>query len=419
MKREVRALDLAIEIGRKKQSPRTGFLHFFPADDTAADTIPIYENFLFAFALFRQKTAEAVLEGKELIQRLLAFQTEEGNFPLYLHDYPRCWDHTLTLKIAPVLIYLLREFRPILGEVFETKVKAALHKALQCAEKKGPLPPVWQARLEACLGRAVQRPKDLRAQEWFDWLVTMQLLGDAGPLPIPFHKEAKAFFGENGVQEGGEPAPFPFEYLLAEREGLSARLLRPHIHQLSSALLFPLLTSEERREPWAFVGLKEGGFQLLFPGDMLHTLCVPTGKLEGDQALFSLEGEFVPGRDDLYEVELFCNLSPETHLFVNGEKGSLFNLGDRVAIQTNKVKIDLQFSLLAGKGEFCGHISRANRPGQMACRGENQYSAYDWKIGLRTLRREGVCRVALSFAIEKEQDNAVEATAKNEAAVRS
>lgn len=399
MKREVRALDLAVEIGRKKQSPRTGFLHFFPTDDLATDTIPIYENFLFAFALFRQKTAEAVLEGKELIQRLLAFQTEEGNFPLYLHDYPRCWDHTLTLKIAPVLIYLLREFKPILGEAFATKVKAALHKSLECAEKKGPLQPVWLARLEACLGKAVQCPKNLLAHEWFDWLVTMQLVGDAGPQPIPFHKEARAFFGENGVQEGTEPAPFPFEYLLAEKGGLNARLLRPHIHQLFSALLFPLVTSEERGESWAFVQRKGGGFGLLVPGEILHTLCVPFGNLEGNQAVFSLAGEFVPGRDDLYEAEVFCNLSPETHLFVNGAKGSLFDLGDRVAIQTNNVKIELQFSLLEGQGEFCGHISRANRPGQVACRGENQYAAYDWKIGLRTLRREGPCQVALSFAI--------------------
>src|SRR3990167_7288503 len=100
LKKQLRPIDLAVTAGRKRQSPRTGFVHMHP-DEAASDTIPIYENFCFVLALFRQKTAESVSEAKQLLERLLCFQTSNGNFPLYIHDYPRCWDLLLPLKLGP------------------------------------------------------------------------------------------------------------------------------------------------------------------------------------------------------------------------------------------------------------------------------------------------------------------------------
>lgn len=125
LKKRLKASDLAVAAGRKRQSPRTGFVHLFAADETATDTVPIYENFCFALALFRQKTGESVLEGKELIERLLAFQTETGSFPIYLHDYPRCWDPLMPLKIASLLLILVRHFSPVLGEELREKIDRA------------------------------------------------------------------------------------------------------------------------------------------------------------------------------------------------------------------------------------------------------------------------------------------------------
>ena len=127
LKKQIRAVDLALAACRKRQSPRTGFVHLFAGEESSPDTIPIYENFLFAFALFRQKTAESVLEGKELVERLIGFQTECGNFPTYLHDFPRCWDHSLPLKVAPIAVQLLRAFGSVLG----AELKALLEKSIE------------------------------------------------------------------------------------------------------------------------------------------------------------------------------------------------------------------------------------------------------------------------------------------------
>src|SRR5689334_5032749 len=101
LKKQVQLVDLVVAAGRRRQSLRTRFIH----DE---ELIPLYENFCFALALFRQKTAACVTEGKELIIRLLAFQAVDGNFPTYLHDFPRCFDFQMSLKIAPIFIYLLR-----------------------------------------------------------------------------------------------------------------------------------------------------------------------------------------------------------------------------------------------------------------------------------------------------------------------
>ena len=69
-------------------NPRTGFIHFHYSDETAFDTIPLYENACYILSLFRSHNAENILEAKELLRRLLHFQTEGGGFPTYLHEYP-------------------------------------------------------------------------------------------------------------------------------------------------------------------------------------------------------------------------------------------------------------------------------------------------------------------------------------------
>src|SRR3569832_1741282 len=84
----MKSLELALRAGRARQSPQTGFVHHsYENLERSAETIPVYENFCFALALFRTKTVENVLEAKNLLERLLAFQTAEW-FPLFLHDYP-------------------------------------------------------------------------------------------------------------------------------------------------------------------------------------------------------------------------------------------------------------------------------------------------------------------------------------------
>ena len=385
----MRAIDLAVSAGKKRQSPRTGFVHYHLSDPTATDTIAVYENFCFALALFRQKTAESVLEGKEIIERLLAFQAPDGNFPVYLHDFPKCWDFHLGLKIAPAVIHVLREFGSVLNSSYKDMLDAALKKMI-----KAPKSASWEHRYKACLGE--KRPSS-PPQDWFEWIVSDQLFEKGGVYPIPYNRELRAFLGAPPPQQGGEPEPLPIEYMLAEKDGFDKRLLRDHPHQIYSALLYPFTSSLETTQPFSW--LKNDPPRLLWKGETLHSLVIPKSIQSGECFVFELPDGVDVGRDDLFEALVYCDVSSETSLYINDKKGMVFYLGDTVSIRTPSLNINLRFEILKGEGEFCGNISRANRPGQIACYGANLYEAYDWQIGLRTLRRKGACTINLNFEI--------------------
>lgn len=369
LKKQIRTIDLAVLAGQKRQSPRTGFIHLFPNEETT-DTIPLYENFCFALALFRQKTADSVTEGKELLTRLLAFQNSDGHFPVYLHEFPRCHDFQMPLKIAPILIYLLRHFSAVLGEL-KSKIADALEKALsKCPEK-----PAWENRYRACRGLSLLPVDTSRfsPSDWTEWLITAQLAGQT-EFEIPYDASLQLLRGTD-IQEKGEPRPNPVEWLLAEGQ-FSPRLLRDHPHQLWCAPLFPL--------SYTPIEIPQNSFQIFWQGSTLHSL-VAKG------LVFDLSEGVEMGRSDLFEVTLFTDISPETTLLVEGRKATTFQLGETITIQTPQKTISLKLELTQGSGDFFGHIFRANRPSQV-CKG---YEAYDWQIGLRTLRRSPTAQITV------------------------
>lgn len=382
LKKTIRFIDLAMAAGRKRQSPKTGFVHGFATDDLALDTIPTYENFCFAFALFRQKTGESILEGKELIEKLLAFQTEDGNFPIYLHDYPKCWDVHLSLKIAPMLIHILREFSSVLKEDFKSKIEKCLQKAIVF-----PKNPSWEHRFLACKGIRPNQIAPSSPDEWFEWIVSMQLFDQTSAYPIPYHAAFQMFLGNHSVQEKEKVQPVAIEYALAEQQGFSKRLMQDRLHQLHSALLFPLTSS---CETYSDVVRKEESPCLFWASDeRVNSLCFPQGKWEKENRIvFDLAHPSEIGRGDLFELSMYCNLSEDLAVRINGQRGMIFYLGDVVSIITSTRQIDISFDLLEGNGDFCGHLAQGNRPGQIACKGSHAYDAYDWHIGLRTLRRD-------------------------------
>jgi hypothetical protein len=392
LKKTLKAVDLALAAGRKRQSAKTGFVHAFATDDLALDTIPIYENFCFALALFRKKTSETILEGKELLERLFAFQTEDGNFPIYLHDFPKCWDFHLSLKIAPILIHILREFGAILKEDFKHKLENCLERAVI-----PPKSPSWEHRFLACKGILPVCKEPLSShQDWFEWIVSMQLLDLKKSHFVPYHVPFQMFLGDPLIQEKERVAPLALEYCLAEKTGFHSRLIEDHLQQLHSAVLFPFSSLSEdfsdvlkRDFPPSLFWRSEG---------RIHSLCIHGGKWKGpDQILFDLASFPELGRSDLFEASLYCNLAEDLSISINGKKGMVFSLKDVISIKTKTTQIDLSFELLEGNGDFLGHLSRGNRPNQIGCKKELLYHAYDWHIGLRTLRRDPSVKIGLNI----------------------
>ena len=400
LKREIKAVDLSLNAARKRQSPRTGFVHFFPTDDSASDTIPVFENFCFVLALFRQKTAEAVLEGKELIDRLLAFQAPGGNFPVFLHDYPRCWDKLMPLKIAPILRQILRQFSSVLNVEIKVKIDSAIAKGLKFIDEPS-LSPLWSHRY-FCLLNQSSSFIPVSAEEWFETLISDQLVSSV-PLHVglPYHKKLQSFIGNSVAQEKGEPRPVVVEWLCAESQGYSERLLRDHPHQIYASLLFPFSVTEQEESSFVFTP-QPSGLRLLWGGSKLHSFTIPFGQVmarseAGARILFDFEQMPEFGRGDLFEVLAFCDLSPEVRISIEGKKGTVFSLGDKVWIHTPSLQIEATFTLLEGVGDFCGQISRANRPSQTACQKALLYEVFDWQIGLRTWRRSTPCRIQLEL----------------------
>lgn len=366
LKKKLRAIDLALAAGQRGLSPRTRLIHHAEF----SDLIPIYENFCYAFALFRQRTTDAVLDAKELIGKLLGFQTSDGNFPIYLHDYPKAYDYNSGLKIAPILAYVLRLYPNVLGDL-KPKIEQALEKILS----KEPEKFAWKNRFLALKGLPLEPDDELAERDWTEWLITMQIAGFT-EFSLPYEPDLQ-LFKIPYPQEGFEPRPHPIEWLLAEGN-YSSRLLKDHPHQLLCAPLFPI--------QYTPIELPNASFALFWKGTTLHSLV-------GDGLLFNLSDGVEMGRTDLFEALLYCDRSNETEIFIKGRRGTTFQLGDKIAIRTPQKIIEITFHLTEGNGDFCGHIFPGNRSSQIA----KGFDAYDWQIGLRTLRRSSKARIEIDI----------------------
>jgi hypothetical protein len=268
---------------------------------------------------------------------------------------------------------LLRLFSTVLGDL-KPKIEEALAKALSHVPEK----PFWENRYRACKGLSLI-PVDTSVfspSDWTEWVITAQL-AEQNHFEIPYDAALQLLKGHVECQERGEPRPSPLEWVLAEGH-FTPRLLKDHPHQLLCAPIFPInYTSIEQIET---------SFRKYWNGSVLHSLV-------GKGLVFDLPEGVEMGRHDLFEAALFCNISPETTLFVEGRKATTFQFGDTVTIQTPQATIGLKFELTGGSGDFCGHIFRSNRPSQV-CKG---YEAYDWQIGIRTLRRSATAQIKISL----------------------
>ena len=392
MKKQVKILDLCLHACKERQSPKTLFLHMHPQDSDCWDTIPVFENFCFALASFRQKTQESVLFGKELIEKLLQFQTPDGNFPCFLHEYPKAWDPHLSLKIAPIFVHICQDFGSIVSSSFIQKLQQALAKMVI-----KPVNPIWEHRYLALQGIRPVLTEGLSSSQWFDWIVSDQLFEKNGQYPIPFNSNLQLLIEENRTFEKDLPQPRAIEYMLSEKDGFHARLLQNHPQQIYTSLLYPFSTTKETHDE---VLLQKNPLQLFWQGESLLSLVSSKAYQEGNCFVFDLQGSSDPLKDP-FEVEIFVTLKPEISLFINQEKSMVFHFQDTVTIVSSSLKIDLVFSLISGKGDFVGHISRANRPGQISCKNSHLYDAFDWHIGLRSLRRLEPCKVQVQMNIQE------------------
>lgn len=129
---------LAVSAGRSHQSPQTGYIHFCPyqREEDLQDTIPVMENILFALALLCTRNMDSTAEGNALLGKMLAFQNRDegdsyGNFPVYIHEFPKCKDPLFGSQLLVPLFWLLKEETPYLNEEILKKTKEAASLLLE------------------------------------------------------------------------------------------------------------------------------------------------------------------------------------------------------------------------------------------------------------------------------------------------
>jgi|GEM_PF-5103851 len=361
-------LEIAYEYGRAKKSEQTGFLHF-------GDRIPLYDNLLFALVLFQTKTVDNVLEGVELVEKLLKFASPSGLLPRHLHEYPSVagWNHQVEL------LDLLRRF----GARFDTK-KLEDEIAAHVDE-------LHPSKAFLFSGGDVWSPTSLR--EWDQYLQMENVV------TLPSWNAQLMIPCENyEIEEWCKSIPlttFTDLYMASLYEEIPTRILKPSRGHLLAALLpyeFPEASREERAYSWIgstlFVGTK----------DTLYSLRTESNGVlsQKDDVLSCVLTEEHPVTQDAIDLQLFFPSEGST-IFVNGEKQSTFTLGDTVTISHAHGVIDLRFSVEEGNGDFMGHLTRGDRTGQSK-EGE-QFTHYDHCITLRSLRRSSNVTLSVQASV--------------------
>ncbi len=167
------SVKLALEAATAFESQETGFLHlsYEGRPFVKGDPIAIYHNFLFAYALLKNKERSTMERGFDLIDRLLNFQIdkgeESGGFPRYLHEYPYVQRSFEIIDMLLVLFWIFKDFQTVLPKKIHHKINEALTKGLNrvvaLVEQKEHS---YLLRLqEACLLKAVGGLLELSAIE--------------------------------------------------------------------------------------------------------------------------------------------------------------------------------------------------------------------------------------------------------------
>lgn len=132
----------ALNLGKKKFSSQTKFLHYFSHKDAEVHhTIPVFENFAFALALLRSKEIDNIELAIDILDRLLKFQTSSGSFPSFVHQYPLDHLYLKDIDILNTFYWIGKEFK----KVMPSSLKEALERSISllidfCDSKKSYFP---------------------------------------------------------------------------------------------------------------------------------------------------------------------------------------------------------------------------------------------------------------------------------------
>ncbi|MBS3904129.1 MAG: hypothetical protein KGZ39_02240 [Simkania sp.] len=410
-------IDLSLSAGRRRLSAQTGFVHCCYEEEAACHhTIPLFENGCYVLALFRSRLSEDIAEGKALLERLLAFEIE-GNFPVYLHEFPQCRSRSIALDLLPLFVHIEKDFHHVLGESLKNKLQGVLKRILEYLDKeheKLPFPAHLWLKREALKERCTLVPFHPRSSvELSSFLIALQLCTSYSDeqlawLSAYWHQGLSMYCGPQGRESVLEhrPAPSLLDLFMAQWRGhVPERLKKDHPILLQASLIMPFTSApsdcSHQEIPYEILQEESPVFTALWGSDEEPcSLIVHEGRAqatfrkteEGTLISFRLPEQLPGDGDARVEIGFFLNLDSAHLITIQGRRATTFHLGESVEIFTKQRQIcSLHFRATEGEGAFFGHLSRANRPRQLAHRGERRFDVYDHWISLRTIRRSETC----------------------------
>jgi len=418
-------IELHVDSAKKRLSPQTGLLHLYYDDPTDAhqNTIPVLENMYFALGLFRTRLSDPILEARQLIEKILPFEVD-GNFPIYLHQYPACRDRCLSLHLLPVLHYLLTDYRQVLGEELTEKLEnlslriSTRGKEIQ-EEKKLP----FGAEVKLASFKKSLTPKEpTTSQEWADYLLALHMVKDEPFVEGEIERAASLWNSSLGIyvgeekshpQEGFFPKATLFDlFMTLQTDSFSQQIFSHHTLLLSASLVhafekkslpftsdpIAILTPKEGRAP-ASIFWKENQSLRSLSIELASGSSEIVKTEDGIELIFTYPEE-IPTDEENSEIALYIDSDQKVSLIVDGFTASTFRLGQQSALVTETSSISLNFSLQEGEGKFFGHVSKGNRPSQSR---KDPFLAFDWKIGLRTIQRTSICKMKVALVLSSKE----------------
>ena len=430
--------EAALIAGRKRKSMQTGFLHlhYHMKDDQPELTIPILENFLYAWTLLRSRTAENILEAKNHLEKLLPFQTDQG-FPLYLHDYPQVKDRVLSFHLLGVFAGIIDGFKTVLGSELKGRLEQGSEELWKnCQEAlqdfNVPFPAQVRAACAAKLLKLSNGEDHLKSLVNLSWHTTEDLgvivaaLYTVYPslvgtpwedfwekLRSNWHVSTQSYIGEvkQEYQFGFEPQATLLDLVMGiYYEKLSKRAVAETPHLLQAPWV-PLICEEVAAVDEVPFSLMINPFRCHWGNiERAHTLACLGGNAravhyahQGKEVEIVFELDTLPDTDDkekLREVVFYLDHADVHQVRFSGTSSTTFQLDNPVEIISGSFSAKLQFSVLEGSGQWMGHLMRGNRPNQLAAKGANRFQSYDWQIILRTLRRTTPCKIACRISLD-------------------
>jgi hypothetical protein len=410
--------ELSIKSGRLLQSKETRMLHYHygKKEQEVDQTIPFYENLLFALALCRTKTVDGVQEAKALLEKLLAYQGGSGLFPVYLHEFPYYHDLYIGAHLLPCFYYLDHFFHPVLGIDLKKPI-ARLAEATQSIVDEMPLPLKAKAMgALIALGYEKQERFPVERPAWTpreigDWLLGHALAKRPFPKELDWNASLSCFTGPwKDVQfESGKLAPNLYDLMMLR----STASLKPHPIWLQGALLFPREENAESLPPKEYAlssftasedGYNRGDYPFYIAwGNEGYSLALHPGELkqvEQREGFLDITLGPLPSFEDkekAREVILSISEASKPTIMVNGAPATTFKPGDRIEIECKGAHLELQFDI-KGNGRFLGHLSRGNRPTEWVNAGKDRFNAYEVQMALRSIEREENAHVVLHYS---------------------